>query len=470
MLATGVGVLAQKRRSFLKVEMQLVVLGGMSVVVLMLSHTLYRIYLRDYGISTEWLLRPLHQWALWMLLLPFGVGYLSGVEFALLWKKVSNHSSLKTTSGIMLASYHLGALLGTFFFAWIKHNGGPAYVIALYAAAGNLLLVILISKKNLKIQQFFLMVLFAFLVLLSRPAHSLYLKNLYYNDHSWTFDDQEGFQWVGAVPLFELMPKMRLMPQVRRQYGAYQTLDLVPDPAVKNNFSLYLNGHYQFDSDREADYHDALLKPLQFHKLREAHALIIGGGDGLLAKRLVEQKEIQQITLVEIDQNVIDLAHLPPLVELNSSALASEKINLVLDDAMEWLQTNRSLYDVIFVDLPYPYGSDGLRLYSLEFFRLVHDTLSEHGFVVMDAPVNFDNSQDPVNTTIFSTLVASGFKNPTPYFSKYDSFVYATQNFRASSRSNETGKLLTSSQIPTMTSEVNSVFKPRYMDLKDPSL
>src|SRR5882757_8672629 len=78
------------------------------------------------------------------------------------------------------------------------------------------------------------------------------------------------------------------------------------------SFALIINGDLQFDSRDERVYHEALALPALAiaSKRNQApiRALIIGGGDGLIARELFKSSSIEKIDLVDYDQNIVDLA------------------------------------------------------------------------------------------------------------------------------------------------------------------
>ena len=89
-------------------------------------------------------------------------------------------------------------------------------------------------------------------------------------------------------------------------------------------------------------------------------ALILGGGDGLAARELLRYEGLQDITMVDLDPVMTDLASKFPLLkEQNGGSLSSSKLHLHNADAMQWLEEHArrhdpARYDVAIVDFPDP--------------------------------------------------------------------------------------------------------------------
>ena len=94
----------------------------------------------------------------------------------------------------------------------------------------------------------------------------------------------------------------------------------------KEDIRLYLDGSLQFSSIDEYRYHEALAHiPLSLTSYRES-VLILGGGDGLLAKQLLKYSDIQTITIVDMDEEVTKIAKEHPLLlKLNQNSFKPHK-------------------------------------------------------------------------------------------------------------------------------------------------
>ena len=86
------------------------------------------------------------------------------------------------------------------------------------------------------------------------------------------------------------------------------------DSALGNTQSsiinFYINGRLQFSSIDEHIYHDYLVAPVLAGSARHDNILIIGGGDGL-ALRDVLKYSPKNVTLIDLDSELIDIFQNP---------------------------------------------------------------------------------------------------------------------------------------------------------------
>ena len=146
---------------------------------------------------------------------------------------------------------------------------------------------------------------------------------------------------------------------------------------------LYLNGGVQFSTYDEERYHEPLVHPaLKLSDSRD-RILILGGGDGLAIREILKYPGVREITVVDLDPEVVELARThPALLEANKGCLSNPKVRVINQDAARFLAASDDLYNVIIVDLPDPKGPDLARLYSREFYRSCVDHLTRYGVVV----------------------------------------------------------------------------------------
>lgn len=80
----------------------------------------------------------------------------------------------------------------------------------------------------------------------------------------------------------------------------------------------------------------------------------MGGGDGGAAREAAKHPEVKRITLVDIDDRVIEVCkqYLPNL----SLGLNNPKVNVSPGDGFEFLQHHQGEYDVIITDSSDPVG------------------------------------------------------------------------------------------------------------------
>jgi len=167
------------------------------------------------------------------------------------------------------------------------------------------------------------------------------------------------------------------------QQSAYQRIVLAESGGNKK---LYLNGNLQFSSADEHRYHEALVHPAMATAQQPEDILIGGGGDGLAVREVFKWPGVEQVTVVDLDQQVTDLARShPDFVRLNQDALNDPRVTIVNADAMVWFAKSRETFDVIILDFPDPSNFSLGKLYSRQFYRTAIERLRPRGALVVQS-------------------------------------------------------------------------------------
>lgn len=149
---------------------------------------------------------------------------------------------------------------------------------------------------------------------------------------------------------------------------------------------LFLNHSIQFDTLDEHRYHESLVHPAMATAPRRNNVLILGGGDGMAARETLKYPDVEAITLVDLDPRVTELFRdHDDLRELNAQALRDPRVTIIADDAWQFAENSRDIFDVIIIDLPDPKSIALSRLYSVEFYAILMERLSPHGVMVTQA-------------------------------------------------------------------------------------
>jgi len=122
------------------------------------------------------------------------------------------------------------------------------------------------------------------------------------------------------------------------------------------------------------------------YALNSERVLLIGGGDGLALREVLHYNSVQEVTVVDIDPAMTQLAsRMPVLKRLNANAFADPRVEAIHADAWAWLQRHGDLYDVILIDLPDPSTETLARLYTEAFYQRVARRLSVGGVMATQA-------------------------------------------------------------------------------------
>jgi len=167
---------------------------------------------------------------------------------------------------------------------------------------------------------------------------------------------------------------------------------------------MFLGGRLAVCGADEARYHASLVQPA----LAGPHGrvLVLGGGDGLAAAEALRTPDVENVTVVEIDPEVLRLARTDPvLARLNQHALADPRVHVVTADAFAWLRTaagTHQPYDVVVADLPDPDLDAGRKLYTEEFYGLVRRMLAPGGRLAVHAGSVADSTYWDADDTLRS--------------------------------------------------------------------
>ena len=222
---------------------------------------------------------------------------------------------------------------------------------------------------------------------------------------------------------------------------------------------LFLDGFVQFSSDGEANYHFCIANvpclAASHSKKIIRQALVLGGGDGLVVRNLLDKNSIEKITLVELDPAMIRLAKENPILKsYNQDSLNKPRVEIIVADAFRWVmeqyKSPRNKYDLIVIDFPLPKNFTLARLFSAEFYRAVFELLAPDSFVTIQAGPSYLLEDErhitvsKITSSILKTVRAVGV-SAFPYVSpdEREAFVMATndKNFSMEEFSREQGFL-----------------------------
>lgn len=197
--------------------------------------------------------------------------------------------------------------------------------------------------------------------------------------------DSEGrwsnLKWEGALALLVLLvafyynsslqqfTEQTLFgdPVIYARSSAYQRIVIT---SSRLDTRLYLNNNLQFSSADEYRYHEALVVPPLRSVETPKSVLILGGGDGLAAKLLLQDERVEHITLVDLDPAVTKLfRENPALRRLNDDSLNSDKLTIINEDAFKWIEESEQKFDLVLVDFPDPSSYSVGKLYTTYFYR-----------------------------------------------------------------------------------------------------
>jgi len=142
---------------------------------------------------------------------------------------------------------------------------------------------------------------------------------------------------------------------------------------------LMLDGDIIFSEADEFVYNEMVTHvPMSVHP-NVKKVLIIGGGDGGVARELTAYPEIEQIEVVEPDEQMVEVCRefFPDAVK----GFDDKRVHITHQDGLRFLRGRRAEYDLIINDSTDPFGhTEGL--FTKEFYGSCYKALKDDGIMV----------------------------------------------------------------------------------------
>lgn len=353
LFSMGVGALLSRRikggelRWFIIVELLTGLFGGVSAALLYVTFTTFNTY-----------------YLLVMLLVTVAIGICVGLEIPLLTRIVANRADLNKALADVLSVDYLGSLAGSLMFPIILL---PVLGVTQTAFLMGLL-NIAVAGLNLRLfrdrlsQRWYRRLWNAFIGLVVLLFGGVVLSNDF-------------------VRLFE-----QQLYEDHIIYTQQSPLQRIVITSTGADLRLYLDGNLQFSSRDEYRYHELLVHPALSAARSHETVVVLGGGDGFVARELLKYDSVKHIIVVDFDPAITDLARtFPTLRQLNGDALNNPRVTIINQDAYQFIEDSADTYPLIIIDLPDPNNESLSKLYSQTFYRLLRKRLSPDGAFVTQA-------------------------------------------------------------------------------------
>ena len=159
---------------------------------------------------------------------------------------------------------------------------------------------------------------------------------------------------------------------------------------------LTLDGVVQTTEGDNFIYHEMMAHvPILAHGAA-TRVLIVGGGDGGLAREVLKHPGVAHVTMVEIDAGVVAFCkeYLPTL---SAGAFDDPRLELVIADGAAFMAESAARFDVILIDSTDPIGP-GEVLFTDSFYGHAKRRLAEGGILVTQNGVPFLQPEELTNT------------------------------------------------------------------------
>lgn len=162
---------------------------------------------------------------------------------------------------------------------------------------------------------------------------------------------------------------------------------------------LMLDGVTQVTLADEFIYHEMMAHVPLFSHPNPRTVLIIGGGDGGIAREVLRHKNIDKAVMIEIDADVVEFSkkHLP---EVSNGVFENLRLDLRIEDGALYVANTNDKFDVIIVDSTDPFGP-GEVLFSKEFYQNCAKCLTPDGILVTQNGVPFMQADELKKSVTF---------------------------------------------------------------------
>ncbi len=175
--------------------------------------------------------------------------------------------------------------------------------------------------------------------------------------------------------------QVKISVKIERQLFSEQTDFQRIDIFDSDEFGRFLSsdGKIVFSEKDEFIYEEMIVHvPMAVHP-HVKNVLIIGGGDGGVARVLSEYEEIKRIDLTEPDQRFVEVCR--EYFPENANGLDIKRVHLFNIDGLKFLRTKQNEYDLIINDANDPLGHRA-GLFTREFYGNCFRALKDDGIMV----------------------------------------------------------------------------------------
>lgn len=172
---------------------------------------------------------------------------------------------------------------------------------------------------------------------------------------------------------------LKITKMVHEEQSPFQHIQIAD--TLQYGRILILDGVFQTSVKDEWTYHEMISHvPLMMHPHPE-RVLIIGGGDGGVAREVCRHDCVKQVDLCDIDGRVIALSkeYFPTISKVLNNP--PEKLHVHVGDGIAFAKQVKDFYDVIIIDCSDPIGP-GEGLFTRDFYRSAFSALREDGLIV----------------------------------------------------------------------------------------
>ena len=183
--------------------------------------------------------------------------------------------------------------------------------------------------------------------------------------------------WFEEFHTLNTKMSIRVDKQLFSGSSEYQQIDVFHSPEFGRFLSS--NGSVVFSEADEFVYDEMIVHvPMAVHP-NVKKVLVIGGGDGGVARELSYYKEIESIDVVEEDKLFVEVCK--EWFPDNACGLDDERVNIYYENGLRFLRSKKDYYDLIINDCTDPLGHTA-GMFTKEFYGNCFKALNDNGIMV----------------------------------------------------------------------------------------
>ncbi|MEA4921234.1 MAG: polyamine aminopropyltransferase [Clostridiaceae bacterium] len=170
---------------------------------------------------------------------------------------------------------------------------------------------------------------------------------------------------------------IKVKSQLHYEQSNYQTISVFD--SIEYGRFLTLDGIMMLTEKDEFLYHEMITHPAMAVNPQIRRVLVIGAGDGGVARELTKYPEIEQIDVVEIDERVVEVSK--RYLQKTACGFDDPRVQIHFQDGLKFVRSTENAYDLIIVDSTDPFGP-GEVLFTREFYGNCFRSLTENGILI----------------------------------------------------------------------------------------
>jgi spermidine synthase len=190
---------------------------------------------------------------------------------------------------------------------------------------------------------------------------------------------------------------------LRRASTKYQKIELVDTDEFGK--VLLLDDITQTAEKNDYMYHEPMVHPAMCCHPKPRNVLVVGGGDGGIAREVLKHPAVKRVELAELDEGVVRFSR-KYLGGVHDDCYDDPRVNVNIADGRKFTEERPGEFDVVIMDMTDPFGPSRM-LYTREFYRLAKRAMRDRaGIFVMhsESPVARPGAFACINKTLSSVF------------------------------------------------------------------